>query len=76
MFACKVIFMGIVCPPYIRDDNELIVFDGKTMLKQVSKQAEQKHQSHNQSFVPQYKVNHRLKEGKSKHLYPEDMDIF
>ena len=73
-FPCEVMFIGIVCPP-VRDDNERVVSDRKIMLKRVSKQVEQKQQSYNQRFVSHYLVNHKLKEGEWKKLFPEKANL-
>ena len=36
---------------------------------------QQKQQSHNQRFVPQYEINHKLKDGEWRSLFPEGVDI-
>ena len=57
-YPTKVMFMGIVAPP-----NEEMLFDGKIMMKRVSKNVESKALSYNQQFSSDYHVNQLLKQG-------------
>ena len=63
-FPCKAMFMGLVCPPIKNKTN------GKILLKRVSQQKVQKRSSYNKNFVSEYVINHKLKNGEWKHLYP------
>ena len=78
-FPCKVMFMGLVCPPIIVEEkltgekNELV--DGKVLLKRVSKEVIQKQQSYNQHFVPSFEINHHLKAGEWRSLYPDNFEL-
>ena len=69
-FPCKVMFMGLVCPPVKNKTN------GKILLKRVSEQKVQKRSSYNKNFVSEYVVNHKLKNGEWKQLYPKDNQNF
>jgi hypothetical protein len=57
----KVMFMGIVAPPdYLHD------FDGKIMMKRVSREETTKKTTHHQRFSDSYHINQLLKEGEWK----------
>ena len=71
-FPCKVMFMGLVCPPVKEAGTDKLLSDGKIMLKRISEQALQKRGSYNQNFVSQYEINHELKNNKWRKLYPKD----
>ena len=68
-FPCKVMFLGVVCPP-IPTKN----VNGKVFLKRVSKEKILTQQTYNQHFVPTFELNHRLKDGKWRKLYSEELD--
>lgn len=68
-FPCKVMFMGVVCPPVEGHT------DGKNLLKRVSKSSYLKRQSYNQNFVPEFEANHKLKGGEWKSLFPREFEI-
>ena len=65
---CKVMFLSVVAPPIIDKDGN-VEFDGKILMKRVSKTAEQARLSTNQNFVEYYVPNHKLKIGEWKLLY-------
>ena len=69
-FPCKVMFMGIVCPP--KDGQNI---NGKVLLKQVSKKVELKQALYNHNFVSGYKLNHKLKAGEWRSLYQNDFPL-
>ena len=57
----KVMFMGIIAPPDLQHD-----FDGKIMLKRVSRQTESKQVTHHQRFSVNYHINQLIKDGEWK----------
>lgn len=63
-FPTKVMYMGIVAPPVPEHD-----FDGKIMIKRVSKKQKTNKVSHNQRFHDCYIINNDLKNGEWKTLY-------
>ena len=60
-YVTKVMFMGIVAPPSFEHN-----FDGKIMLKRVSRQTKTKKLTHHQHFSVNYHVNQLIKDGEWK----------
>ena len=75
-YPCKVMFMGLICPPIKLKENGIetkkYLADGKILLKRVSEQVLQKRASYHQNFVPKFEINHMLRNKHWKHLYPKD----
>ena len=67
-FPCKVMFMGVICPPVEGKT------DGKILLKRVSERVQTKRQSYHQHFVPIFDINHRLKGGEWRSLYSPEVE--
>ena len=68
-FPCKVMFLGVICPPVDGKTN------GRILLKRVSQKVKSKRQSYNQNFVCHFVINHRLKGGEWKSLFPKNGNI-
>ena len=68
-FPCKVMFLGVICPP-VKGHT-----DGRILLMRVSKSCKLKRQSYHQHFVGTYEINHRLKGGEWKSLFPKEFEI-
>ena len=64
--------MGVVCLPIYEERTNALLHDGRILLKRVSQQVLQKRGSYHQHFVPQYTVNHALKNKEWKALFPID----
>ena len=67
-FPCKVMFMGVICPP-VKGKT-----DGKILLKRVSQRIKSQRQSYHQHFVPVFDINHRLKGGEWRSLYSPEVE--
>ena len=71
-YPCKVMFMGLVCPPIKKAETGEVLADGKILLKRVSEQVQQKRSSYHQHFIASYETNHMLKNHKWRELYLKD----
>ena len=69
-FPCKVMYMGVVAPPSIKH-----YFDGKILLKRISREKVQKIDSFHQRFTNSYITNTLIREGQWRSLVPNDEDI-
>jgi hypothetical protein len=64
-------FMGLVAPP-IKEEN----FDGKILLKQVSKSIKTNRVSYNQQFSDNYHVNYLIQKGEWRdHIMDDDVTL-
>ena len=71
-YLCKVLFMGLICPPVKDKNNGNMLSDGKIMLKHVSEELQQQKSLYNQNFVSKYEINHALKNHKWILLFPKE----
>ena len=68
-FPVKVMFMGIVAPPFLEQG-----FDGKIFLQRVCEEYFTAQNSHNQQLSLSYEVNYELKKGDWKQLFEPEED--
>jgi hypothetical protein len=66
-FPTKVIYMGFIAPPIPQKG-----FDGKIMIKRVSKEDEQQRGSFTDTFSNKYAITHKIKNGRWCDYYHGD----